>query len=100
VIELDHVVYVVDDLGEAVREIERTYGIVSLPGGTHPGGTANRVVPLRGSQYLEFLTVVDEAAAEEDEISRSVLSRMAGGGGFAWWGLRTQHRGAGGEGWY
>jgi len=47
-IELDHVVFVVENLDDAVESVERRYGLVSLPGGVHPEGTANRVVPLRG----------------------------------------------------
>jgi hypothetical protein len=89
VIELDHVIYVVEDLDSAVASLERKYGLVSLPGGIHPEGTANRVVPLRGSQYLEFLTAHDRQACEKDETGRRVLSLMDRGGGLAWWGLRT-----------
>jgi hypothetical protein len=88
-IQLDHVVYVVENLDTAVAEIERTYGVVSLPGGIHPEGTTNRVVPLRGSQYFEFITAHDREACEKDEIGRQVLSVMAQGGGLRWWSLRT-----------
>ncbi len=71
-LSLDHLVYVVQDLEASVAEIERTYGLTSLPGGIHPEGTANRFVPLRESQYLEFLTVHDPEACQEDEVGRAV----------------------------
>jgi hypothetical protein len=88
-IELDHVVYVVENLSTPVAEIERKHGIVSLPGGVHPEGTAIRVVPLRQSRYLEFITAHDWEVCETNDVGRRVLSLMAQGGGFAWWGLRT-----------
>lgn len=88
-LSLDHLVYVVPDLDASVAEIERTYGMTSLPGGIHPEGTSNRLIPLRDSQYLEFITVHDPDACQEDDVGRAVLALMASGGGLAWWGLRT-----------
>jgi glyoxalase-like protein len=89
VLELDHVILVVGDLEEAAARIERDYGLVSLPGGIHPEGTANSVVPLHNSQYLELLTAHDREACSRDDIGRRVLSLIERGGGLAWWGLQT-----------
>jgi hypothetical protein len=88
-IQLDHVVYVVENLDTTMAEIERKHGIVSIPGGIHPEGTANRLVPLTGSQYVEFITAHDPEACQRDDFGRRVLSLMAQGGGLGWWGVRT-----------
>jgi hypothetical protein len=63
VLELDHVLIAVADLGAAARDFEACHGLASIDGGRHPGwGTANRIVPL-GEAYLELVAVVDETEA-------------------------------------
>ena len=64
-IEFDHVLVMVDDLGSAGVDFRHRYGLSSVEGGRHTGlGTGNRIVPL-GRDYLELMAVVDpeEAAA-------------------------------------
>lgn len=74
--QIDHVVCRVNDLETAGADLQRRYGLVSVPGGRHPGwGTANRIVPL-GLSYLELIAVVDPAEAAGDRTGRRWLNRL------------------------
>lgn len=65
-------VIAVADLDEAAGEILENHGLASVEGGRHAGhGTANRIVPL-GPDYLELVTVVDEAEADSSPFGRWV----------------------------
>lgn len=88
---LDHVIYVVPDLELGAGEFLRRYGLVTIPGvGVHPGGTSNRVIPLRNSQYVELLAVHDEAALRKgDPEAAAVLELRDRGGGLLGWELTT-----------
>ena len=86
VLELDHVLIAVADLGIAAHEFEVRYGLASIEGGRHPGwGTANRVVPLDES-YLELVAVVDAAEAAQSAFGRWVagVHPEPGGRPFGW----------------
>jgi hypothetical protein len=73
-LELDHVLIAVADLTAAGREFEARFGLASIEGGRHPGwGTANRIVPL-GDAYLELISVVDRAVAEQTRFGRWVAA--------------------------
>lgn len=62
------------DLAGAARELETRHGFGSIEGGRHPGwGTANRIVPL-GETYLELVSVVDVAEANQSVFGRWVIS--------------------------
>lgn len=64
-VRIDHVIIGVSNLDEAAARFEKTYGLRPVVGGRHPGGTANRSVPLAPPQYLELLTAQPDSEAEE-----------------------------------
>ncbi|MET9239787.1 VOC family protein [Nonomuraea sp. NPDC003709] len=53
--ELDHLVYAVPDLAAGVIAFAEATGVTPAPGGTHPGGTANYLVGLGPTAYLEII---------------------------------------------
>jgi Glyoxalase-like domain len=88
-LELDHVLIAVADLAAAAREIEARHGLASIEGGRHPGwGTANRIVPL-GESYLELVSVVDEAEAEQSSFGSWVARVRSKPGRLLGWAVRT-----------
>ena len=87
-IELDHVLFAVNDLDAAGREFEARHGLASIAGGRHSGwGTANRIVPL-GDTYLELVAAVDAAEAAGSPFGRWVAA--AEDGRPLGWAVRTQ----------
>ncbi|MGW0069339.1 VOC family protein [Streptosporangium sandarakinum] len=52
---LDHLVYAVPDLLAGVAEFAERTGVTPVAGGSHPGGTANHLVGLGPSSYLEII---------------------------------------------
>ena len=71
---LDHVLVAVPDLDAAGAALAARHGLLSAPGGSHPGfGTANRIVPL-GPAYVELVTVADPARAATSPFGRWVAS--------------------------
>lgn len=76
-LEIDHVVFGVAGLSEAADHLASRYGLVSYPGGRHPGhGTANRIVPL-GDSYLELVAVVDDEEAAASDFGSWVMNQAA-----------------------
>ena len=53
--QLDHLVYAVPDLAAGVAEFAARTGIAPVPGGRHPGGTANYLVRFGPTSYLEII---------------------------------------------
>jgi len=53
---LDHLVYGVPDLGQALEKIAGRLGHTPQPGGRHEGlGTHNAILPLAGEMYVELI---------------------------------------------
>ncbi|HHM20676.1 MAG TPA: VOC family protein [Bacteroidetes bacterium] len=53
---VDHLVYAVPDLDEAVKELEKKLGVAPVPGGKHRSqGTHNALVHLGNNSYLEII---------------------------------------------
>jgi hypothetical protein len=87
-LELDDVLIAVPDLEEGARWLAEEHGLTATPGGRHPGrGTANMIVPL-GSSYLELITVVNPADADQRPFSL-VPEALERGWRFAGWAART-----------
>ncbi|MFT4603323.1 MAG: hypothetical protein ACI9W4_000036 [Rhodothermales bacterium] len=54
--EIDHLVYVTNDLAAGIAHIERLLGVKPVPGGRHPDfGTHNALLSLGPETYLEVL---------------------------------------------
>lgn len=52
---LDHLVYAVPDLAVGVAHVADLTGVEPVPGGRHPGGTANHLLGLGPTSYLEII---------------------------------------------
>ena len=75
---IDHVLFAVDDLDIAAREVEMRFGLRSIEGGRHPAwGTANRIVPL-GDTYIELVAVADPDIAATTAFGRWVAAGQSG----------------------
>lgn len=86
---IDHVIFTVRNFDAAADRLARKHGLVSVPGGRHPGhGTGNRIIPL-GPNYIELMSVVDDAEAASSPLGRWVSARIAAGDGPAALCLRT-----------
>jgi hypothetical protein len=57
---IDHVVVVVRDLEEASRDYEQL-GFTVIPGGRHPVGTHNGLIPFADGSYIEIIAFYREA---------------------------------------
>jgi hypothetical protein len=60
---LDHLVYAVPDLTAGVADVATRTGIIPVRGGRHPGGTANYLLALGPTSYLEIIGPDREAAS-------------------------------------
>jgi len=88
--QIDHVVYAVQDLEAAATRMKQEFGLGSVPGGHHPGwGTGNRIVPL-GPSYIELLAPVDPAVAGQSELGRALVEAVAEGDRFLGWCVSTE----------
>ena len=56
---IDHVIYGVVDIDAAAKRLREEYGLGSVQGAMHLGGTSNRIVPLGPECFLELLGIED-----------------------------------------
>jgi Glyoxalase-like domain len=69
-VHVDHIIYAVDDLKAAGRQLYEEFCLASIEGGRpRAWGTANRIVPL-GTAYLELITVFDRDVAAFSDFGR------------------------------
>ncbi|QBD82604.1 VOC family protein [Ktedonosporobacter rubrisoli] len=85
---LSQIIYGVQDLDRATRQIE-SRGFTVLDGGVHPGlGTANRIVPL-GDTYFEILGIINRQEALHNAYGSALLRQTQDGDRLVRWSLRT-----------
>ena len=61
---IDHVIYGAVDVDATAQRLLRDYGLGSVPGGRHLGGTTNRIIPLKPPTFLELLGIGDTSMAD------------------------------------
>ncbi len=74
---IDHIAIVVDDLDAASRAFEAA-GFRVTPGGSHPAGTHNVLIPFADGTYLELIAIEDPVLGAD----HPWFQRMAGKQGF------------------
>ncbi len=74
---IDHIAIVVDDLDDASANFERA-GFTVTPGGSHPTGTHNALIPFADGTYLELIAIEDP----KQGANHPWFQRMAGKQGF------------------
>jgi hypothetical protein len=88
-VHVDHIIYAVDDLKAAGRQLYEEFCLASIEGGRHRAwGTANRIVPL-GTAYLELITVFDRDVAAFSDFGRPVIDAIAAGRHLVGWVVAT-----------
>ncbi len=79
--QVDHLIYLVPDLDDAIDSMERTTGVRPVFGGQHPGrGSHNALLSIGDGVYLEILAPdpsQPEASAERFS-GRTIQPRMVG----------------------
>lgn len=74
---IDHIVIVVNDLAAASTQFEAA-GFTVTPGGSHPTGTHNSLIPFQDGSYLELIAIENAELAK----GHPWFERMAGKEGF------------------
>ncbi len=85
--QIDHIVIAVRDFETAAARLKAKFGLTATPGGTHPMGTANWVVPLEPPLYMELLGVGDENVMKANEFGRRVLTVLESGDQLMAWAI-------------
>jgi hypothetical protein len=78
---VDHVICGVVDIEAAARSLREEFGLGSVPGGIHLGGTTNLLVPLAPPTFLELLGVGDPSLGDGAWLSNA----LAGQDRVLWW---------------
>lgn len=78
---IDHVIYGVVDIDAASRRLRDEYGLGSVPGSVHLGGTSNRLVPLGPECFLELYGIED--TTKDD--GRWLEATLQGRDRILWW---------------
>lgn len=85
---LDHLSFAAgpDGLTGTAERLSDALGAPFLDGGFHPRfGTRNRILPLKGGQYIEVVEVLDHPAADKAPFGQAVRARSEMGGGWLGW---------------
>jgi hypothetical protein len=82
---IDHVIYGFVDIDATAGRLLRDYGLGSVPGGRHLGGTTNRIVPLEPPSFLELLGVGDTTLPDGAWLAHT----LSGHDRVLWWALGT-----------
>jgi hypothetical protein len=88
VLEIDHVIMGVSDPVRVAAALRERFGLGTIPGGLHPGGTRNWLIPLEPPQYLELLYVADREVVATGP-SAGLLARDLTTDPLFAWALRT-----------
>jgi hypothetical protein len=76
--KIDHVVFAVRDLDAAAAKIWERCGLAAQPTADHGGaGTANRIIPVGGDQFVELLAISDPSSAHP--IVKFLATHLANG---------------------
>jgi catechol 2,3-dioxygenase-like lactoylglutathione lyase family enzyme len=77
-VQIDHVLFGVNDLADGTAWFEESFGLTAVSGGAHPAwGTANAILAVGRGQYVELIAVVDPAS--EHPLARVLRSMVSDG---------------------
>jgi len=78
---IDHVIYGAVDIDATAERLRRDYGLGSVSGGNHLGGTTNLLVPLAPPTFLELIGIGDTSLADGAWLEQA----LAGHDRVLWW---------------
>lgn len=80
-----------EGLPVVIARLEEQLGATFKDGGFHPRfGTRNHILPMRRSQYIEVVEVLEHPAAEKAPFGQAVRARTAMGGGWLGWVIEVE----------
>jgi Glyoxalase-like domain len=89
-LQLDHIIFAVNDCEAAAERLRRGHGLIARPGGVHAEGTKNWIVTLRSGQYLELLAIDDaDRLKSSTGWGEALMTRLREGDYFMGWAVRT-----------
>lgn len=80
---IDHVIYGAVDIDATAERLRRDYGLGSIAGGLHLGGTTNRIIPLAPPTFLELLGIGDTSLSDGAWLAQTLQGRDR----VLWWAL-------------